>query len=127
LIELYNGTCLSFKDSEECLKLLSEAEFKDGMLKTLPEGITVAHKFGEAGPTSEPNFSESAIIYAGKNCYILTVMTKGKDIKKLPLVVSEISQKIYNSIMIYQRLLCSLHFKMQKQKKNVKILESKRY
>jgi len=95
LKELYNGSYLSFKNSEECLSLLSKTEFKDGIISGLPTNCTVCHKFGEGGPTSEPNFSQAAIVYCGKTPYIISIMTKGKDIKSLPAVSAEISKKVY--------------------------------
>jgi hypothetical protein len=55
----------------------------------------VSHKFGEGGFNNAPQFSESAIVYCGKKPYILTVMTKGNEMKKLPKVISDISKKVY--------------------------------
>ena len=93
--ELFNGSYLSFSSSENCMKLLSETEFNEGMISGLPAGCAAAHKFGEGGPVQAPNFSESALIYCGKRPYLLTVMTKGTDIKKLPPVVKDISRKVF--------------------------------
>jgi len=95
LKELYNGSYLSFKNSEECLSILSKTEFKDGLLKGLPANCITSHKFGEGGSSSEPNFSEAAIVYCGKRPYIITIMTKGRDMKSLPAVSAEISKKVY--------------------------------
>jgi beta-lactamase class A len=95
LKELYNGSYLNFKNSEECLSLLSKTEFKDGIISGLPANCVVCHKFGEGGPTSEPNFSEGAIVYCGRTPYIISIMTKGKDMKLLPAVSAEISKKVY--------------------------------
>lgn len=95
LKELYNGSYLSFKNSEECLSLLSKTEFKDGIISGLPANCIVCHKFGEGGPVSEPNFSEAAIVYCARTPYIISIMTKGKDIKSLPAVSAEISKKVY--------------------------------
>jgi len=93
--ELYNGSYLSFKNSEECLSLLSKTEFKEGLINGLPANCVVSHKFGEGGANSEPNFSEAAIVYCGKTPYIIIIMTKGSDIKSLPSVSAEISKKVY--------------------------------
>ena len=95
LKELYNGSYLSFKNSEECLSLLSKTEFKEGIISGLAANCVVCHKFGEGGPASEPNFSEAAIVYCGRTPYIISIMTKGKDIKSLPAVSAEISRKVY--------------------------------
>ncbi|MFS6553880.1 serine hydrolase, partial [Staphylococcus aureus] len=44
---LYNASYLNNENSEFALKLLSQATFKNGLVKDLPEGTIVAHKFGE--------------------------------------------------------------------------------
>ncbi len=95
LKELYNGSYLNFKNSEECLSLLSKTEFKEGIISGLPANCVVCHKFGEGGLASAPNFSEAAIVYCGRTPYIISIMTKGKDIKSLPSVSAEISKKVY--------------------------------
>lgn len=95
LKELYNGSYLSFKNSEECLSILSKTEFKEGLISGLPSNCMVSHKFGEGGSSSEPNFSEAAIVYCGKTPYIITIMTKGREMKSLPSVSAEISKKVY--------------------------------
>ena len=101
LKELYNGSYLNFKNSEECLSLLSKTEFKDGIISGLPANCIVCHKFGEGGPVSEPNFSEAAIVYCGRTPYIISIMTKGKDIKSLPAVSAEISKKVYQVMSLH--------------------------
>ena len=93
--ELYNASYLNFKDSEACLSLLSKSEFNEGLISGIPANSTVVHKFGEGGFDNAPNFSESAIVYCGNKTYLLTVMTKGTDMKKLPKVIGEISKKVY--------------------------------
>jgi beta-lactamase class A len=94
--ELFNASYLNKEDSEACLNLLSKSDFRDGMLSGLPESCATAHKFGEGGFDNAPNFSESAIVYCGKRPYLVTIMTKGTDMKKLPKVVGEISKKVYD-------------------------------
>jgi len=44
---LYNGTYLSKEASQKALKLLTQTTFKDGIVQGVPEGIPIAHKFGE--------------------------------------------------------------------------------
>jgi hypothetical protein len=34
-------------------------------------------------------------VYCGKKPYLITIMTKGTDMKKLPKVSAEISKKVY--------------------------------
>jgi beta-lactamase class A len=97
-IELFNASYLNFNDSEACLSLLSKSDFKDGLLSGIPEKCPTAHKFGEGGASSLPNFSESGIIYNDKHPYLLTIMMKGKDMKKLPGVSAKISKKVYEMV-----------------------------
>ena len=44
---LYNASYLEKDDSEKILKLLSEVEYKSGIVAGVPEGVKVSHKFGE--------------------------------------------------------------------------------
>lgn len=96
--ELYNASYLNRIDSETCLELLNKSDFKDGLISGLPDNCSVSHKFGEGGYVTAPNFSETAIVYCGKKPYLLTVMTKGTDMKKLPKVIQEISKTVFDLI-----------------------------
>jgi beta-lactamase class A len=58
------------------------------------------HKFGEAGDANEKQLHESAIIYLDNNPYLLTIMTKGNDMKKLPDVINQISALIYQNMNV---------------------------
>jgi len=46
---LYDGGYLTIPASEYAISLLSESDFKLGIVKQLPPSLKVAHKFGEAG------------------------------------------------------------------------------
>lgn len=92
---IYNAAYLSISQSEYAAEFLIKSEFKDGILKGLPEGTPVAHKFGESGDLSEKQLHESAIVYLDGTNYLLTVMTKGKDNQKLSKLIAEISQAVY--------------------------------
>lgn len=95
---IFNAGYLTIKNSELAAELLSECEFKDGILRGLPAGTKVAHKFGEAGTDIEKQLHESAVIYLNDKGYMLTVMTKGKDFKKLSDMIAEISRTVYDDI-----------------------------
>lgn len=106
---LYNGSYLSSKNSEFCLSLLSQADFKNGLLKKLPPNTMVAHKFGEctypvahaAGekPYGKLNeLHESGVVYTGDATYLITVMSKGENIDQLSELVGNISSVVYNSL-----------------------------
>ncbi|MGL2966203.1 serine hydrolase [Flavobacterium sp. XGLA_31] len=92
---IYNAGYLNVDDSEYAGELLSQCDFKDGILKGLPEHTRVAHKFGESGNQTEKQLHESGIVYLDNKPYLLTIMTKGKDFKKLSQLVGEISQTVY--------------------------------
>lgn len=96
---IYNAAYLSADHSEYAGELLSQCEFKDGILLGLPKGTRVAHKFGESGNQIDKQLHESAIVYLANKPYLLTVMTKGKDNKKLSQLIGEISQTAYNYML----------------------------
>lgn len=95
---LYNGAYLNNTDSEFAIELLSKCNFKEGIIKGLPVGTKVAHKFGESGDAVEKQLHESAIIYLNRKIYLLTVMTKGKDNKKLADIISQISNAVFQKV-----------------------------
>ena len=96
---LYNASYLTINDSEYATKLLSKCNFKDGILKGLPENTKVAHKFGEAGDAKEKQLTETAIIYLKDKPYMITIMTKGKDFAKLAEVIKQISFVTYQNML----------------------------
>lgn len=96
---LYSGTYLSLASSEFALSYLAESDFKEGILKGLPPSAMVAHKFGEYFKGNNYELHESAIVYlGGKKDYLITVMTKGTDMKELSDVLGNVSHIVYNSI-----------------------------
>ena len=92
---LYNGSYLNNTDSEFAIELLTRCDYKDGILKAIPGSIAVAHKFGEAGDPNLFQLHESGIVFLNNNPYLLTIMTTGTDMKKLPEVLQQISAKVY--------------------------------
>ena len=96
---LYRATYLSLEDSEFATELLSKCDFKEGIARSLPSTTRLAHKFGEAGDSNENQLHESGIIYIDDAPYLITIMTKGKDLQKLPEVISQISQKVYSKML----------------------------
>jgi beta-lactamase class A len=96
---IYNAGYLTSDDSEFAGELLAECDFKDGIVKGLPADVKLAHKFGESGSQNEKQLHESAIVYLKNKPYLLTVMTRGKDNKKLSQVIGEISQAVYTDML----------------------------
>lgn len=95
---IYNAGYLNRENSEYAAELLSQCEFKDGLLKGLPTGTKAAHKFGETGNDSEKQLHESAIVYLQGAPYLLTVMTRGKDFPSLQRFMAETSQAVYDEM-----------------------------
>src|SRR6185295_18381478 len=93
---LYNSTYLTSANSEYALSLLSQSSFKDGLVKELPPGVTVAHKFGEGGGPEENQLSDAGIVYDGSTPYLIVVMTRGKQLTELSQSISEISKQVYD-------------------------------
>ena len=99
---LYNGSYLSDNNSEKALELLTQTDFKAGLVAGIPDKIEVAHKFGLATFMSPENqlvereLHDCGIVYHPKNPYLLCVMTKSKaPIKNIENVIKEISSAAY--------------------------------
>ncbi len=100
---LYGSTYLSRKSSEDVLRLLSQTEFKEGIVKPLPASLVVAHKFGEFGllengQITSREFHDCGIVYYPAHPYLLCVMTKGSDLTKLEQAVQDVSQAAYQQV-----------------------------
>lgn len=93
---LFNASYVSREHSDWALGLLTNAKYRNAFMKYLPEGLTVAHKFGERPYDEGFNFHEAGLVYLNNNPYLLVVMTKGKDKEKLPEIVAEISKISYD-------------------------------
>jgi beta-lactamase class A len=95
---LYNASYLSPEMSVYALDLLTATKFKEGMSKGLPEGIKMAHKFGEFDNGVDFELHESGILYVKGKAYLITIMTLGKSRDKLPKVVASLTRTIYKTI-----------------------------
>ncbi len=95
---IYNAAYLSIKDSEFAAELLSQCDFKEGIVSGLPKGTSLIHKFGESGTQVEKQLHESAIVYAYNKPFLLTIMTKGKDNKTLSKLIKEITTTVYTAM-----------------------------
>ena len=100
---IYNASYLNINNSEYAAALLAESDFSAGIQSGLPSGIKIVHKFGETGDGVTSQLHETAIIYIGKSAYLLTVMTKGKDMDQLPAVLSSISKLAYSGMLHLQK------------------------
>ncbi len=99
-IVLYYATYISRKNSEYAMELLTECDFKDGMLKELPTNIKVAHKFGEWGDNrvNVHEMHEAGVVYLQNKPYLLTVVTKGSNSKDLAAIIGRVSKLVYDDM-----------------------------
>jgi beta-lactamase class A len=94
---LYNSSYLNREMSEWALKLLSQTDFKEGLVAGVPSYVTVSHKFGERGLPDYYQLHDCGIVYRSNSPYLLCIMTKGDGFKKMEEVISELSSRIYNN------------------------------
>ncbi len=98
---LYNSSYLNREMSEKALEVLSQGDYKDGLVAGVPAGTIVSHKFGER---SIPNQNDSTqlhdcgIIYYPNNPYLLCIMTRGNDLASQGKATKELSSYIYNQV-----------------------------
>ncbi len=101
---LYNATYLNQDFSEKALSLLAKATYHDGLVAGVPDGVTVAHKFGEreiGGTGNQPEIDQlhdCGIVYVPGHPYVLCVMTEGQGIQNLQSVIQAVSQLVYNDV-----------------------------
>jgi beta-lactamase class A len=108
---LYGSTYLSERYSEQALDLLSQAHYKGGLVAGVPEGLTVAHKFGittQATTTTTTQIHQlhdCGIVYYPNNPYLICVMTAGKDFGTLQSSIKDISAAAYQWLDGYNKSL----------------------
>lgn len=96
---LYNSSYLSRNYSEQLLAMLSQADFKDGLVAGVPDGTLVAHKFGIQNNSQEiKQLHDCGIVYYPNQPYLLCIMTKGRDLDELEKTIANISKGIYQAV-----------------------------
>lgn len=95
---LFNASYLNREMSELALSILSRSLFKDGLVAKLPRGVEVSHKFGERTLDGVQQLHDCGIVYYPKRPYILCIMTRGKDQKRMEESVASISGIIFEGI-----------------------------
>jgi len=99
---LYNATYLNAELSEKAIRLLTESEFRDGIVAGVPANLTIAHKFAERRyqtknlVTEGVQLHDCGIVYYPQRPYLLCVMTKGRDMDVLKGVIKDISKIVYD-------------------------------
>lgn len=102
---LYNSTYLNRDYSEKALDLLTQVDYKDGLVAGVGDSsVKVAHKFGigtklsSTGGVSRELHDCGIVYYSGTN-YLLCVMTKSSGtLSQVTHSISGISRLIYNYI-----------------------------
>jgi beta-lactamase class A len=96
---LYNSSYLSKEFSNRSLEYLTLSDYGHGISKTIPKGISVAHKFGERFlAEGRVQLHDCGIIYYPENPYLLCVMTEGGDFAKLSEIISSVSKEVWEEI-----------------------------
>jgi len=100
---LYNASYLRPAYSNEILSLLSESDFRQGLVSGVPDGTEVAHKYGEAAyPGGDGNtvsvLNDCSIVYRKEAPYILCIMTEGKDLDALETVLRDLSKTVHDAL-----------------------------
>jgi beta-lactamase class A len=104
---LFNASYLSKEMSNLALELLSNSQFEDGIVRSVPAGIPIAHKFGESFDGQSKQLHDCGIVYYPSYPYLLCVMTKGDDFNDLSLAISEVSRAAYENVDKQMRLFKS--------------------
>lgn len=98
---LYNSTYLNREMSEKALEYLLDSDFDNGIRAYLPKNIRSALKFGIKDGLEEKQNSQihdCGIVYAPNTPYLLCVMTKGPDRKKLVEIIANVSKLVYEGL-----------------------------
>ncbi len=100
---LYNGTYLDQADSNQLLTLLTQTTYSKALSAGVPNGVMVAHKYGEHVVSDDNTVGslelhDCGIVYDTKDPYTLCIMTQGKDEVDLDQVISSVSQAVYQEV-----------------------------
>jgi beta-lactamase class A len=101
---LYNGTYLTWADSQKALLLLSQSHLPNGIASAVPAGITVADKFGErtvqnpTGGVTGRELHDCGIVYKPGSPYLICVMSSGSDFTTLAQNIHDLSTLVYANI-----------------------------
>ncbi len=98
---LFNASYLTSGHSEYMLKTLTESDFNKGLTAQLPQGVMVAHKFGERsdyGNGSEKQLHDCGIVYVPQNPYLLCMMTRGEEMERMANVIGDLSKAVYDEV-----------------------------
>jgi beta-lactamase class A len=95
---LFNASYLDKGMSNRALEILSMSAFRDGLAAGVPEGVPVAHKFGETQMEGKKQFHDCGIVYHPLHPYLLCVMSRGDRYEDLIGTVRDISSLVYTEV-----------------------------
>ncbi len=108
---LYNSTYLTNELSEKLLRLLSQADYKNGIVAGIPNGVVSSHKFGLETIFDGQNsvkgreLHDCGIVYHPQNPYLLCIMTKSSssNVSTLENIIKNISSITYKEVDSYYK------------------------
>jgi beta-lactamase class A len=97
---LFNASYLGKELSERALALLGQVEFRAGIVGGVPNGVPVAHKFGEHrdDAAGKVQLHDCGIVYYPQRPYLLCVMTRGQSFDSLDEAIASLSRIIYTEV-----------------------------
>lgn len=95
---LFNASYLNREMSEKVLELLSQSAYKDGLVAGVPDGVVVAHKFGERNIEGVKQLHDCGIVYYPGKPYLICIMTRGTDYIKQQSAIADLSRFIYQEV-----------------------------
>ena len=103
---LYNATYLSRSSSSWALSIMSNSEFKTGIVAGVPSSVEVSHKFGEHSdaPQAPVQLHDCGIVYHPMHPYLICVMSHGPNYEYLSDVIAGVSKTIYEKVDIQPRI-----------------------
>lgn len=95
---LFNSSYLERDTSEKVLEILSRSKYKNGLVAGVPEGVTVAHKFGERKVNNVHQFHDCGIVYQTDMPYLICVMTRGDKFENEQSFIRDVSAYVYQEV-----------------------------
>lgn len=99
---LYNTSFLNRVMSENALAYLTRSVYRDGLVRGVPPGTVVSHKFGINAVTvdgrEQVQLHDCGIVYAPSRPYLLCVMTRGEEERRLAGVIAEVSRLVSDRV-----------------------------
>jgi beta-lactamase class A len=101
---LRNATYLNKEYSEKAMEYLTQTDFQQGIVSSLPKDIIVAHKFGEdfykdSDGHAFYEFHDCGIILYPNTPYLLCLMTKADKPENLEEAVEKISKVVFDQVL----------------------------